>query len=45
MSANSDDENRRLGLAAGMDQFISKPFSMKDLQPLLDQVFRECNHH
>ena len=40
MSANSDDENRRLGLAAGMDQFISKPFSMKDLQPLLDQVFR-----
>jgi CheY-like chemotaxis protein len=41
MSANSDDENRRLGLAAGMDQFISKPFSMKDLQPLIEQVFRD----
>jgi CheY-like chemotaxis protein len=35
MSANSDDVSKELALSSGMDAFIAKPFSLKDLQPLL----------
>jgi CheY-like chemotaxis protein len=38
MSANSDDVSKEMALAAGMDNFIGKPFSFKDLQPLLVRI-------
>jgi DNA-binding response OmpR family regulator len=38
MSANTDDDTRRLALISGMDYFIPKPFAYKDLQRLLSVV-------
>ena len=39
MSANSDNESRLMGLASGMDDFIAKPFSMKDLEAMLNNLY------
>ena len=39
MSANSDDESRALGLVAGMDTFIAKPFTMKELQGVVARFY------
>ena len=35
MSANSDQQSKQEALDSGMDYFISKPFSYKDLKPIL----------
>ena len=35
MSANSDNQSKQEALDSGMDYFISKPFSYKDLKPIL----------
>ena len=38
MSANSDTRSKQIALNAGMDYFVSKPFSYKDLKPMLCSV-------
>jgi DNA-binding response OmpR family regulator len=38
MSANSDNATKECALNVGMDLFIGKPFIMRELQPLLDQL-------
>jgi CheY-like chemotaxis protein len=38
MSANSDGPTKQCALDAGMDSFLSKPFSMAELQPLIDRL-------
>ena len=35
MSANSDEETKNCALAAGMNYFLPKPFSIGELLPLL----------
>ena len=35
MSANSDEETKKCALAAGMNYFLPKPFSIAELLPLL----------
>lgn len=39
MSANSDAATKQCALDAGMDLFIAKPFTIQELQPLIDKVF------
>ena len=36
MSANSDDQSRQVALDSGMDYFLSKPFSYKELRAILE---------
>ena len=36
MSANSDEETKKCALAAGMNYFLPKPFSIGELLPLLN---------
>ena len=36
MSANSDDQSRQEALESGMDYFLSKPFSYKELRTILE---------
>jgi CheY-like chemotaxis protein len=43
MSANSDNATKECALDVGMDLFIGKPFIMRELQPLLDQLNIEKN--
>jgi CheY-like chemotaxis protein len=38
MSANSDNATKQCALDAGMDFFISKPFKLKELLPLIQQL-------
>jgi DNA-binding response OmpR family regulator len=38
MSANSDNATKQCALDIGMNFFIGKPFNMKELQPLINQV-------
>jgi CheY-like chemotaxis protein len=38
MSANSDGPTKQSALDAGMDYFLSKPFSIAELQPLIDRL-------
>jgi CheY-like chemotaxis protein len=38
MSANSDGPTKQCALDAGMDSFLSKPFSIAELQPLIDRL-------
>jgi signal transduction histidine kinase/CheY-like chemotaxis protein len=38
MSANSDEANRSLGLGAGMDAFIPKPFNLNELKSVLAEL-------
>jgi CheY-like chemotaxis protein len=38
MSANSDGPTKQCALDAGMDYFLSKPFSIAELQPLIDRL-------
>jgi CheY-like chemotaxis protein len=38
MSANSDGPTKQCALDAGMDSFLPKPFSIAELQPLIDRL-------
>jgi CheY-like chemotaxis protein len=38
MSANSDNATKQCALDAGMNFFLSKPFNLKELQPIINQL-------
>jgi CheY-like chemotaxis protein len=37
MSANSDNRTKQSALDAGMNYFMSKPFNLKELRPIIRQ--------
>lgn len=40
MSANTDQDTRREVLAAGMDSYLAKPFSIREFESVLQQLLR-----
>jgi DNA-binding response OmpR family regulator len=41
MSANSDDQTKQEALTAGVDSFVTKPFTYKALTSLLKNTYNE----
>ena len=42
VTADATAEDRKRGLAAGMDGYLSKPFSMKQLMQAIEAVFGQA---
>ena len=45
LTANAMDGDRERCLAAGMDDYISKPLGLEKLRQALDRWIPRCRHH
>jgi CheY-like chemotaxis protein len=44
-SANNDAEGKTSAIAAGMDYFLEKPFSVADFEALLDEIYDDFSEY